>query len=56
MTQTSQEPLTTVKKDGKELDVNIKTEKDEYKSVKDLENKRSLLRLARKSKSAMSQK
>ncbi|WP_372402514.1 surfactin resistance protein SrfP [Bacillus spizizenii] len=40
MTQTSQEPLTTVKKDGKELDVNIKTEKDEYKSVKDLENKK----------------
>ena len=40
MSQTSQEPLTTVKKDGKELDVNIKTEKDEYKSVKDLENKK----------------
>lgn len=40
MTQTSQKPLTTVKKDGKELDVNIKTEKDEYKSVKDLENKK----------------
>ncbi|WP_162104243.1 MULTISPECIES: surfactin resistance protein SrfP [Bacillus] len=40
MTQTSQEPLTTVKKDGKELNVNIKTEKDEYKSVKDLENKK----------------
>ncbi|MBU8786629.1 MULTISPECIES: efflux RND transporter permease subunit [Bacillus] len=40
MTETSQAPLTTVKKDGKELDVNIKTEKDEYKSVKDLENKK----------------
>ncbi|QIW82127.1 surfactin resistance protein SrfP [Bacillus tequilensis] len=40
MTQTSQKPLTTVKKDGKELDVNIKTEKDQYKSVKDLENKK----------------
>ncbi|MFO6498177.1 efflux RND transporter permease subunit [Bacillus sp. z60-11] len=40
MTQTSQSPLTTVKKNGKELDVNIKTEKDEYKSVKDLENKK----------------
>lgn len=40
MTETSQAPLTTVKKDGKELDVNIKTEKDVYKSVKDLENKK----------------
>ena len=40
MTERSQAPLTTVKKDGKELDVNIKTEKDEYKSVKDLENKK----------------
>ncbi|PRR90996.1 Swarming motility protein SwrC [Bacillus atrophaeus] len=40
MSETSQAPLTTVKKDGKELDVNIKTEKDEYKSVKDLENKK----------------
>ncbi|MDR4229246.1 efflux RND transporter permease subunit [Bacillus mojavensis] len=40
MSETSQDPLTTVKKDGKELDVNIKTEKDEYKSVKDLENKK----------------
>ncbi|MEK4219879.1 surfactin resistance protein SrfP [Bacillus sp. FSL L8-0222] len=40
MSETAQDPLTTVKKDGKELDVNIKTEKDEYKSVKDLENKK----------------
>ncbi|MED2976277.1 efflux RND transporter permease subunit [Bacillus swezeyi] len=40
MTEISQAPLTTVKKDGKELDVNIKTEKDVYKSVKDLENKK----------------
>ena len=39
MSQTSQSPLTTVKKDGKELDVNIKTEKDQYKSVKELEDK-----------------
>ncbi|MDG3075704.1 surfactin resistance protein SrfP [Bacillus halotolerans] len=40
MSETAQDPLTTVKKDGKELDVKIKTEKDEYKSVKDLENKK----------------
>ncbi|MEC1625316.1 surfactin resistance protein SrfP [Bacillus mojavensis] len=40
MSESAQDPLTTVKKDGKELDVNIKTEKDEYKSVKDLENKK----------------
>ncbi|MBT2572534.1 efflux RND transporter permease subunit [Bacillus sp. ISL-51] len=39
MSQTSQSPLTMVKKDGKELDVNIQTEKDQYKSVKELEDK-----------------
>ncbi|MEC4203036.1 MULTISPECIES: efflux RND transporter permease subunit [Bacillus] len=40
MKETSQAPLTTVKKDGKDLDVTIKTEEETYKSVKDLEDKK----------------
>ncbi|MEH7801422.1 efflux RND transporter permease subunit [Bacillus pumilus] len=38
--QNSETTLTKVTEDGKELDVNLQTEKDEYKSKKDLENKK----------------
>ncbi|PRS32045.1 Swarming motility protein SwrC [Bacillus pumilus] len=38
--QNSKTTLTKVTEDGKELDVNLQTEKDEYKSKKDLENKK----------------
>jgi HAE1 family hydrophobic/amphiphilic exporter-1 len=37
-----------VKKDGKDLDVTIKTEEETYKSVKDLENKKITTPTARK--------
>ncbi|MGY8623261.1 efflux RND transporter permease subunit [Bacillus safensis] len=38
--QNSETTLTKVTEDGKELDVKLQTEKDEYKSKKDLENKK----------------
>ncbi|QGX66906.1 MMPL family transporter [Bacillus sp. ms-22] len=38
--QSSETTLTKVTEDGKELDVKLQTEKDEYKSKKDLENKK----------------
>lgn len=38
--QNSETTLTKVTEDGKELDVKLQTEKDEYKTKKDLENKK----------------
>ncbi|MES1037137.1 efflux RND transporter permease subunit [Bacillus pumilus] len=38
--QNSETTLTKVTEDGKELDVKLQTEKDEYKNKKDLENKK----------------
>ncbi|AMM96475.1 efflux RND transporter permease subunit [Bacillus pumilus] len=38
--QNSETTLTKVTEDGKELDVKLQTEKDEYKSIKDVENKK----------------
>lgn len=38
--QSNETTLTKVTEDGKELDVKLQTEKDEYKSKKDLENKK----------------
>ncbi|MFJ5965899.1 efflux RND transporter permease subunit [Bacillus sp. NPDC093026] len=38
--QNSETTLTKVTEDGKEIDVKLQTEKDEYKSKKDLENKK----------------
>ncbi|MDM5297148.1 efflux RND transporter permease subunit [Bacillus pumilus] len=38
--QNNETTLTKVTEDGKEIDVNLQTEKEEYKSKKDLENKK----------------